>query len=212
MRLKQLEGYLQQCDGFLSPKINLEQYATSAHIASHMTYTMDQTFDDIRNKLVADFGCGCGMLSAGCGMLKASHLLGIDIDNDALDIAAKNMNEFELQTDFLNYDLVNNIEMINYLAQRKIIDVVVMNPPFGTKNNQGIDLKFLRHAVKVSQSAVYSLHKTSTRDFIVKRAEEFGCEVEILAELKYDLPKTYKFHRKQSLDISVDFIRCQPRT
>ena len=70
MRLKQLEGYLQQCDDFMLPKINLEQYATSAHIASHMVYTMDQTFDDVRNKLVADFGCGCGMLSAGNNILE----------------------------------------------------------------------------------------------------------------------------------------------
>ena len=75
----------------------------------------------------------------GCGLLNAPHLLSIDIDIDALNIAAKNMNGFELQSsfDFLNYDLVDNIEIINYLAQRKVVDVVVMNPPFGTKNNQG---------------------------------------------------------------------------
>ena len=76
---------------------------------------------------------------------------------------------------------------------------------------EGIDLKFLHHAIQVSQSAVYSLHKTSTRDFVIKKAEEFGCDVEVVAELKYDIPKTYKFHRKHSLDINVDFIRCEPR-
>ena len=62
----------------------------------------------------------------------------------------------------------------------------------------------------MAQSAVYSLHKTTTRDHIVKKAEEMDCSVEVLAELRYDLPKTYKFHKKQSLDVRVDFIRCQP--
>lgn len=74
----------------------------------------------------------------------------------------------------------------------------------------GIDVFFLQQAISVAQSAVYSLHKTTTRDHIVKKAEGMDCSVEVLAELKYDLPKTYKFHKKQSLDVRVDFIRCQP--
>ena len=69
MKLKELEGYLQQVDGFNSPKVYLEQYETSAHIASHMLYTMDQTFDDVKHNVVADFGCGCGMLTVGNTLL-----------------------------------------------------------------------------------------------------------------------------------------------
>lgn len=65
MKLKELESYLQQVEGFEEPKVHLEQYITSGHIASHMLYTMDQTFDDIENNIVADFGCGCGVLSIG---------------------------------------------------------------------------------------------------------------------------------------------------
>ena len=30
---------------------------------------------------------------------------------------------------------------------------------------------------------------------------------QVLAELRYDLPSTYKFHKKASVDIEVDFIR-----
>lgn len=58
---------------------------------------------------------------------------------------------------------------------------------------------------------MYSLHKTATRNYVVSRMEQAGCDVEILAELRYDLPKTYKFHKKQSLDVFVDFIRCVPK-
>lgn len=38
-----------------------------------------------------------------------------------------------------------------------------MNPPFGTKNNSGIDMKFLRMGTLLSCDSVYSLHKSSTR-------------------------------------------------
>jgi predicted RNA methylase len=45
-------------------------------------------------------------------------------------------------------------------------DTVIMNPPFGTKNNAGIDMLFLRRAIELATGAVYSLHKSSTREVI----------------------------------------------
>lgn len=41
-------------------------------------------------------------------------------------------------------------------------DTVIMNPPFGTRNT-GIDTAFVLKGMQYS-SAVYSLHKTSTRE------------------------------------------------
>lgn len=55
-----------------------------------------------------------------------------------------------------------------------------MNPPFGTKNNEGIDMKFLETALKLSNNAVYSLHKTSTRCVIAVSniaVRVFGCSI-----------------------------------
>ena len=46
-----------------------------------------------------------------------------------------------------------------------IFDTVIMNPPFGTKHNAGMDIKFLQVAANLSNNVVYSLHKTSTRYF-----------------------------------------------
>ncbi|KAL8286195.1 hypothetical protein RQP46_004683 [Phenoliferia psychrophenolica] len=85
-------------------------------------------------------------------------------------------------------------------------DTVVMNPPFGTWN-QGIDMVFLEVACQVAETAVYSLHKTSTREFILKKAKTLGFEGEVLAEMKYALPKTMAFHKAKSVDIQVDFFR-----
>jgi predicted RNA methylase len=45
MKLKELEGWLTQCDVFESPKVALEQYATSAHIASRMVYAAQENIE-----------------------------------------------------------------------------------------------------------------------------------------------------------------------
>ena len=62
------------------------------------------------------------------------------------------------------------------------------------------------------QAAVYSLHKTATREHIVKKADsEWNVKVEVLAQLRYDLPATYKHHKKSSVDIDVDLLRFSLR-
>ncbi|XP_029461584.1 methyltransferase-like protein 5 isoform X4 [Rhinatrema bivittatum] len=192
LKRKELESYLQQVDGFENPKLILEQYPTRPHIAACMLYTIHTTYDDIEDKVVADLGCGCGVLSIGAAMLGAGLCVGFDIDEDALEIFKTNVEEFEL----------TNIDMIQWdvcsLPSRKMVDTVIMNPPFGTKHNKGMDMIFLRTALQVARRAVYSLHKTSTREHIQRKAEEWKIKMEVVAELRYDLPASYKFHKKTS--------------
>jgi len=203
MKLKELESHLQQVEEFDTPKILLEQYPTRPHIAACMLHTMAATFGDIEGRTVADLGCGCGVLSLGCVMLGADFVTGFDIDPDALAIFQQNIEEFEM----------DNLELVN-LDTRNIgpdwkgrVDTVVMNPPFGTKHNKGLDLVFLEAGLEMASTAVYSLHKTSTRDHVLSKARSWGAEGRVLAELRYDLPATYKHHKKASVDICVDFIR-----
>ena len=59
-----------------------------------------------------------------------------------------------------------------------------------------------------NKAAVYSLHKTATREHIIRKAtKEWNIKVEVLAQLRYDLPASYKHHKKSSVDIDVDFLR-----
>jgi predicted RNA methylase len=90
-----------------------------------------------------------------------------------------------------------------------------MNPPFGTRR-QGADAEFLACAVKhclipEQGGAVYSLHKSSTRDFLVNKAvnEWHVQDAKVLAELKFNLPKSYAFHKAKSVDVAVDLLRLQ---
>lgn len=58
--------------------------------------------------------------------------------------------------------LVYHISLLVYHISSIDFDTVIMNPPFGTRNT-GIDTAFVLKGMQYS-SAVYSLHKTSTRE------------------------------------------------
>lgn len=204
MKLRELESHLEEVDAFEHPKILLEQYPTRAHIAACMLHTMQSSYGDLEDKLIADLGCGCGVLSIGAVMLGAGFATGFDIDEDALGICKENMEAFDIE----NFELIQtDLTKIDVDRFSKQFDTVVMNPPFGTKHNKGIDMEFVKTGLSLAKTAVYSLHKTSTRDHIVKKAKDWGVSMKVVAQLRYDLPASYKHHKKASVDIDVDFIR-----
>lgn len=202
MKLRKLEEYLQGVEGFESPKIEYEQYATPPHIASCMAYEIQSKFDDIENKMVCDVGSGCGMLSIASFLLGADLTIGFELDPDAIDIFRGNVTEMELPSvDCVQCDVLKDLGSSRFVNN---FDTVILNPPFGTKNNAGIDIRFLEVAVQLSCNSVYSLHKSSTREFIRKRSSEWGVNSEVIAKLRYNLDSTYKFHKRKSVDIEVD--------
>lgn len=205
IKRKQLEEWLQDVDVFENPKILLEQYPTTPHIAACMLYMIHTSYDDIEDKYIADLGCGCGVLSVGASILGSGACIGFDIDEDALNVCTRNITEFEIN----NIDLMQgDITQPHLLdAYKKKFDVVIMNPPFGTKKNEGIDMQFLRAGLDLAQEAVYSLHKSTTREHIKKKADDWGIKMEILAQLRFDIKNIYKCHKKKSVDIEVDFIK-----
>ncbi|KAL9443597.1 hypothetical protein AB3S75_016876 [Citrus x aurantiifolia] len=205
MKLKQLESVLGDLEQFSNPKVELEQYPTGPHIASRMLYIAENSFGDVSNKVVADFGCGCGTLGAAATLLGADQVIAIDIDSDSLELASENAADLELDIDFVQCDIRN-------LEWRGHVDTVVMNPPFGTRK-KGVDMDFLSMALKVASQAVYSLHKTSTREHVKKAAlRDFNASsAEVLCELRYDVPQLYKFHKKKEVDIAVDLWRFVPK-
>lgn len=234
MKLKELESRLQALETFEEPKIQLEQYQTSPHLAARILFSAQQSYGSFEGKQVLDLGCGSGIFTLGPILLGADFVMGVDLDRDALDICRRNVNlvcgdeeEEEEENDEreasgskedssnattscgVNYDLLqaNVLEDDTFARFHKSFDTVVMNPPFGTKQQKGVDMLFLRRALELATDCVYSLHKTSTRNHIERKCHEWAVEMEVLAELRFDLPKTYKFHKKASVDVEVDFIR-----
>ncbi|CAN0900115.1 rRNA N6-adenosine-methyltransferase METTL5 [Linum grandiflorum] len=178
MKLKQLESLLGNLQQFSNPKVELEQYPTGPHIASRMLFTAENSFGDVTDKVVADFGCGCGTLGAAAALMGAEQVIGIDIDPESLEMATANAEDLELDMNFVQCD-------ISRLALRGcVVDTVVMNPPFGTRK-KGADMDFLSAALKIASQAVYSLHKTSTREHIKRAAlQNLGAKsAEVLCEV-----------------------------
>nr|CAB3263774.1 methyltransferase-like protein 5 [Phallusia mammillata] len=209
MKLRQLEIELEEVLKFKNPKVYLEQYMTPPHLAACLLHMADSKFHDIYGKTVLDIGCGSGILSCGASLLGADYTLGVDIDEDALTLFRENCsmlvpsNSVEcLQCDIRQY-------MTNK-SFRTSFDVIFMNPPYGTKNNKGIDMEFLEAATNMFKTAIYSLHKTSTRKYVCKRAKSMGLDASVQAELRYNLDATFTFHKVKSKDIEVDFIRFTP--
>jgi len=172
MKLKKLEEFLQGVDGFDKPKLLLEQYVTPSHIASNMLFAIQSKYGDLENKIVADLGCGSGMLSIGPFLLGAQLTVGFDIDLDALNILQRNVNEMEIVgVECVACDVLQNLRESKW---KGVFQTVIMNPPFGTKHNAGMDIKFLKTGIALAEETVYSLHKTSTRDFIKKKITRMG--------------------------------------
>lgn len=204
MKLKQLESLLSEVSSFENPKIEYEQIPTPCHIAARMIYVAATTYGDITDKHIGDFGSGPGILSIASSIMGCSSVVGFDADADAIENCWVNMHKLEIT----NMDMIN-IDIQSVSLKNKF-DTIIMNPPFGTRN-AGIDTIFLTKGLE-NANVVYSLHKSSTRDHFIKYAELNNCNIEVIAELKYDIPKMFKYHKEKSKDINVDLYRFTHKT
>jgi len=188
--LQDLSSALGQLDyEFDDPDIDLEQYHTPPDLAARFLWTAKE---DLVGRSVADLGCGCGILGIGATFLGAHKVMGFEIDESAAAKARKNASNGQMEVTVC--DVKKGIDESHYLQY----DTVITNPPFGTRQKKA-DLKFLSTALKLSKRAVYSLHKSSTQEYLLDRAKRWGLEGKILAEIKYPLPKTYAMHRQDGV-------------
>ena len=201
MKPKELEAFLQRLETFSAPKVSLEQYVTPPHIAAHVLWNIQEFYGDIDGKNVVDLGCGCGTLSLGCVCLGATSVIGVDIDGAALEIAHRNADNFDMKEE-VSFVLCD----VGQFTSAAPIDVVIMNPPFGTKSEVGIDSVFVEKAVSIADT-VYSMHKSSTRKYWLRKSTEMGVSVEPIVQIYFDISKSFQFHKQKSKDIEVDVLR-----
>ncbi|GMH74512.1 hypothetical protein TL16_g06485, partial [Triparma laevis f. inornata] len=203
MKLKHIESALSDLThdlAFDEPNLSLEQYPTSPELASHLAFLAMSHGDIIEGTKVLDLGCGTGILGISSIVVGASHVTALDTDPTAISIAQRNYQKMEME------DMNSDDDGIEFSDDT--FDVVLTNPPFGTKNNAGIDVAFLKTACRLSKNVVYSFHKTSTREYLMRKInEEWGFKGEVAAEMKFEVKATYKMHKKKSVDVEVDLIR-----
>lgn len=206
LKPKQLESELEQLE---VPRglAGLEQYPTPPHIAAHLLWEISEHCGSIRDETVLDLGCGNGILGLGCLLLGAKFVVAVDIDYSMIEVAKNNAKSLgfteEEHIHFINQD-VQELD-IGTLSVGGI-DTAVMNPPFGTRDQTGIDAIFVRKALK-SARTVYSMHKSSTQKFWKKKAAELGAEVKVLTQMKFNVDQRFRFHKCKSVDIEVDLVQ-----
>ena len=194
---------------FFLAKVKLEQYPTDSEIAAAVLWTAYMN-GDIQDKVIADLGSGTGILGIGALLLGAKFVYFLDIDREVLNVLRENIENYNNpQIKRNKYKVVHKtIEEINKEYFMSLhADVVIQNPPFGTKNEHA-DKRFLEKAFSVAK-VVYSMHKFSTKTFVEAIAKDF--EFKITHHWRYDFPikATFEFHQKPVKIVDVGLWRME---
>ena len=124
LKKKHLAKILSGLDGYRNPKPKLEQYETPGDTAAEMIWMADLR-GKLKEKVVADLGCGTGILAVGSALLGARKVYALDIDKEAVEVARANATKLNV------LDKIEFLVMDVREFDRKV-DTVIMNPPFGS--------------------------------------------------------------------------------
>ncbi len=183
---------------FASPELASEQYPTDSEIAADILWNAYMK-GDIERKVIADLGCGTGILGIGCLLLGAKKSYFVDKDEMCLATAAENLQELQLK----NCELINSdISKLSLKA-----DVVVQNPPFGTKRKHA-DRAFLIKAFDTA-GVIYSIHKATSVSFIEELSRDNGFRVTNILRYSMPLKRSHAFHRRRIHRIEVACFRLE---
>lgn len=188
---------LSKLKGFSDPKVRSEQYMTDSEVASTILWDAYMK-GDIEGKIIADLGSGTGILGIGAMILGAKKVYFVESESSAMEIAKSNLDmvESESSAEFM---------LIDVREFDKKVDVIVMNPPFGTKNEHS-DKIFLEKAFETGD-VIYSLHKSETKEFIERFSDKNNFKITQVMDFSYPLKATMEFHRKKIEKINVSCFR-----
>ena len=205
MTKKELSILLSKLKIFDNPSMKLEQHPTDSEVAGEVLWAAMMQ-GDIQGEVVADLGCGTGILGLGALLLGAKKAFLIDIDAEAVELAMQNKA-------FLEGEIGQKINAVFSAGDigvfDKKVDVVIMNPPFGTKN-ENIDTIFLLKAMDVAK-VIYSFHKVSTKQYIDQLISESSFETTHYVEYDFPLKMSMPHHRKKIERIKVGLWRIQKK-
>ncbi|MDR2829733.1 MAG: METTL5 family protein [Methanobrevibacter sp.] len=214
---KDLEIRIEAIPKHPNPKIKLEQYSTPATIAADLLWNA-YTLGDIDNKNILDLGSGTGIFTIGSALLNAKCSVGIDVDQQSVDLAIKTANSMEIDSCiFLNRDINLFYKMSSNELNKSInqdildfVDVIIQNPPFGSqyKGKKGSDRIFIQVSMNLSP-VIYSFHISKTENFLDSYFKSLGGRITHKFSYDFPIPKLYDFHTKNSKNIQVIVLRVE---
>ena len=199
---KQLEVFLSKLKGFSNPSFQLEQYATPSSIAGEWLWNMAMK-SEISGRTVLDAACGPGILGIGLLLLGAKKVYFVDKDREIMRTCMENYEKVKKEYEIGSAEfIIGDISLFD-----EQVDIVVQNPPFGTKEEH-IDKKFLEKAFSVS-SLVYSMHKWSTAKFVEAISADYGFKITEVWRYDFPIKAAFKFHRKPVMEVEVGLWRME---
>jgi putative methylase len=201
MKLKRLEMTLQRVAGFSRPRPALEQYQTPAPLAARLLYHALMK-GDIEGKVICDLGCGTGVLAIGAALLGAASVKGVDVDQQAVDIACANAKLLDADVEFIVAD-VKDQNLPDVLG---LCDTVIMNPPFGAQKVHA-DRPFIDLAISVAP-VIYSIFNAGSTPF-VKTYTTGRAEIDERVGGVFAMKRTFSFHTQDIQEIGVEILRLK---
>jgi len=192
---RQLEIQLGKLKTLEKPDLKLEQYPVSSEVGSELLYMAGFEHNDLDGRVI-DLGTGTGRLAIGAALMGAQAPVGVDVDERSLALARENAETVEVEVEWVQSD----IEKVNGR-----FDAVIMNPPYGTRTSHA-DTQFLEKAFQLAPVA-YSIHKSATRDFLVRFMKRSDRQVDQVRSMRMEIPHLFEFHEKKRETVEVDLYR-----
>lgn len=203
---RELAIFLSNLKTFENPNQRLEQYSSDGDSAATLLW---QAFldDNIEDKYVVDLGCGTGILGIGALILGAKHVEFVDIDASIYPILKQNF-EMMLDTWEINIDgkwTFTNANVANCPVEKDDVHrentTIISNPPFGTRVKHA-DKMFLEAGLNRGKH-IYSMHKTSTSQFVKAFAMTNNLKNLWEQPISFQLKNTMPGHTKKMERIEV---------
>jgi putative methylase len=198
---KQLAVALSRLQSFEKPSFRLEQYPTDSEIAAEILWVAYQN-KDLEDKVIADLGCGTGILGIGAMFFSPKKVYFVDIDE-------KPQKKLEENLQFMELTGEKEIILSDVTQFNKPVDVVLQNPPFGVKNAHA-DKKFVEQAFKISK-VIYSFHKLESQGFIEKISADNNFKITHFFSFEFPLKNTMAYHEKKLQRIKVGCWRMEKK-
>lgn len=195
MRARELERKLSAVPPHPAPRLDLEQYATPADLATMLLFEA-YGLGDVQGKRVADLGCGTGVFAIGAALLGAAEAIGVDVDAAAVDVARQSAAALGAQVGW---------HVLDVSEWRGEADTVIMNPPFGAQQ-RGADRAFLDAAFQAAP-VVYSMHNALTLAFVEEHARKAGFARTHAWRLAFPLRHQYAHQERAVREIEVVAVR-----
>ncbi len=179
---------LKELEDAPNKKIRLEQYTTDISTAVDFLLLVD-SLDRIRDKKIADFGCGNGILGIGAAILCAKSVDMYDIDEMMVQICQENIKKLGLNR--------VNVCKKDLFDSTKHYETIISNPPFGFQST--FDIEAFIEKINDSSDSFFFLYKDNKK--IRQIADKNSLSVQRLGDIA--LAKTARFHRKEKLMLPI---------